>query len=1311
MATRTDLLKKIDRKFDSFTAQIKEKELSDPAGALIAATQICCWLLNCTYDYSLKATNALSGINLVDPNAAFGIDLVDIRHRVAVQVTSNAAKQSIQDSAERFRSSNLHRKYDTFIILITQMEPVPGIRDYLSKDKFSLQIMFLGDLHQAVKNLPNKKLNAIATRLDRELSPVDQDAPPTPQFPDPVPSNEFTPEQAQVLSFASLLSADGLNRELFLHGLNPKQQEALDALCRQNWIIQKKPLLFPHPDIHAAVSKNNPLSEDALAAFLDRLWDFEQSWRWYRVMLKDYTKIYRSMAHVFESAAARSPRFAASYARRSAELWMSAGQHEDAKRMLQRALSALDSASGDFPWEHAYLLHLTAFCNSRLGDHEHARQFWKRTLDECMKIPVPPLDQAVAHHNLGSAHHDLGHAYLKLEDHENAREQFNHAKKQFESEIDILESMRVCGNTRFPHSGLAKAYQKLSEVYGDLKNPDQKEYCSLKAISAGEEMTALSDDLLDTLFSDNLPPKHSLPSVPPVSPLFIPSSRNPELKILSRYCQSGQPVFIHGIQGSGKTEVAIQLAHRINPPKGAYMLKYRHIPESRDSLRATILQADFSNYLPQYSDDENQDREYKERMEILKSEYPGTMLLIDNFNPPGKSVAELQKEPTLSALVSYGINLVFITRNRVSTETSLDISKLDDGTLLQMLRDASRSKPADDGIYLELIHIADNGHMLLITMIVQALIHTKTLTPAKLLHAFRHGSKPPAAYLSATGQKDLAHHNRFRFLKILLELSNIPTAAHRTLSCASILPEDGMDRALFSACLPEDQRFAVDMLIKYGYLRCEEDRLTIHPTIREFCLEMLSTPEAVFHDLIIALWNQFLATRASHTERIKQIAGCLSMAADKLPSAPPDFSLMAAWCWNQIGKPTRALQYYGKAQQILEADPSLNLFLDKPKLAKIYYQTSEAYRNLGNYRKALEYLLKAMAIYEQSPPALQAPLTKIYCTAVDIYRVLGDYQQALDFARTNLDLIRKQTPVNLPALAAAYYDAGGACIKLGDYSTAIEYLLQAIKIRKKQPRSLNLAAVYNSIAHAYTGLKQYETALEYRQNALEILEEILAPDRLDLATAYINMGNLFSTLEDHSKALEYKLKAMSIREAALPENHPSLASVYHSVGDTYHVLGYLDQALDYRRRALDIRENVLPENHPDLAASYSIVGYTYLELKDWRKAMEYLLKVLDAPGADRELRAVTNNRLGIAHGELNEHEEALKFFQNALELFEDHSSDQATVYSNIGYTYLRLNKRTEACGNLSAALEINQNLYPPMHPIIQELENALDLVS
>ena len=182
------------------------------------------------------------------------------------------------------------------------------------------------------------------------------------------------------------------------------------------------------------------------------------------------------------------------------------------------------------------------------------------------------------------------------------------------------------------------------------RNSDTK-----KLLSAGNLSPVIKDFVFDG-------------DVPKVCPHFC--GRETELCTLHDLIENNKKVFLQGIAGIGKSEVAKAYAQ-------TYRKEYTNILYLTYSgdLRQDIINLDFADDLPEDSE-EDRFRKHNRFLRTLKDD---TLLIIDNFNTTAT------KDSFLSVVLKYRCRIIFTTRSRFDNYTSMDLEEISDPEALLSL--------------------------------------------------------------------------------------------------------------------------------------------------------------------------------------------------------------------------------------------------------------------------------------------------------------------------------------------------------------------------------------------------------------------------------------------------------------------------------------------------------------------------------------------------------------------------------------------------------------------------------------------------
>lgn len=299
----------------------------------------------------------------------------------------------------------------------------------------------------------------------------------------------------------------------------------------------------------------------------------------------------------------------------------------------------------------------------------------------------------------------------------------------------------------------------------------------------------------------------------------------------------------------------------------------------------------------------------------------------------------------------------------------------------------------------------------------------------------------------------------------------------------------------------------------------------------------------------------------------------------------------------------------------------------------------------------------------------------------------------------------------------------------GNLAKALESYGRALQLRREIGDRQGEASISSDVAAAYRDLDAPEKALEPYEQALQLCAE--SGNRRAEASALHNIGFVYFLMRRPDDALRFYGQALSIRQtendlrgAALTLN--GIAGVYKETGETqkamdslngveqkfrevgdyaneavainnigliYDDWGQLQDALNQYNRALSIHRSLPERERNRRAEALTIVNLSLLlaTLGDTAGALDKLNDSLNISQALNEpsVLGATLSAVGYAHFLRNEPEEALKFYQAALPLYEkaQDAFGQSHTLTVIGMAYTALGQRQSAPGESSVSAQ------------------------
>ncbi len=321
-----------------------------------------------------------------------------------------------------------------------------------------------------------------------------------------------------------------------------------------------------------------------------------------------------------------------------------------------------------------------------------------------------------------------------------------------------------------------------------------------------------------------------------------------------------------------------------------------------------------------------------------------------------------------------------------------------------------------------------------------------------------------------------------------------------------------------------------------------------------------------------------------------------------------------------------ALQTTGTAHaQLGDFRPALRFFEDALSLAqKLGDERSQAplETSVGGVNDVLGEIAKSHQHYERArvlairlrDPAIEGSTLN---NIGKLYNDAGDFQQALDYYLRALPLF-VDTP---PRRAIALNNIGVAYLSLGDYESALDYLQQSLEVLKVGNDRGAEALTLSNIGYAYHHLDKDREALDYYNRALAMAQKIgnrsLEAQTLDLlGSTYSDMGQPRKALELHQQSLEIQRTTKNVRREAL--SYANLGHVYNLLNQPEKALEQFDQALTIFRDINDLNSTAMTLE--DRARAQQKLGKLTEARKDIEESLS-LIETVRARSGSQSLRA------------------------------------------------------------------------------------------
>jgi tetratricopeptide (TPR) repeat protein len=310
---------------------------------------------------------------------------------------------------------------------------------------------------------------------------------------------------------------------------------------------------------------------------------------------------------------------------------------------------------------------------------------------------------------------------------------------------------------------------------------------------------------------------------------------------------------------------------------------------------------------------------------------------------------------------------------------------------------------------------------------------------------------------------------------------------------------------------------------------------------------------------------------------------------------------------------------HGQARQLVERA----LAIHRARFGPDHPYVATTLNNLGNLLRGLGELTTARTYYEQALAILEVRLGS---EDPDVARCLN----------------------NLAATLGA----------LGELAAARNAHQRAEIILEAQlgPKHPDVASNLDNLGLILRRLGELAAARDAHQRALAIRRARLGPDHPDTARSLDNLGIVHRHRGELAAARDTHQQALAIRQARVGPDHPHAAHSLNNLGSVLYQLGALPDARTHYQHALAILKARVGPDHPDVATTLGNLGSVLRSLGDLPSARSHYqraLAIFEARlGPDHPDTAQTRNSLQIVLNELAETPTTRRHDRRALPLFD-----------------------------------------------------------
>lgn len=585
-------------------------------------------------------------------------------------------------------------------------------------------------------------------------------------------------------------------------------------------------------------------------------------------------------------------------------------------------------------------------------------------------------------------------------------------------------------------------------------------------------------------------------SLSPASADFILNNRAPapcrhfcgrdaELSILHDLLNEHSKVFISGIPGIGKSELAKAYAKQ-------HKADYTNIVHLyyTGSLREDITRMDFVDDLP----DDTDEVRYQRHARFLRTLKEDTLLIVDNFN------ATAAEDDLLAEVMAYRCKVLFTTRCRFDEYPTLELGEISDKQTLLHLMDCFCSEADQHRETLLCIIDAVHSHTLAVELAAR-LLETGMLEPHALLAKLQAEKAAFNAADTVNIHKD-GHSTKatyYRHIHTLFSLCQL-TAADQDVMCSlCFTPPTGISARLLAKWLQQDDLNTINSLIEMGFVHSQPGRIVaLHPLVQEIALEELKPSIQNCRTLLDSLHHICLrhGEESPHVQVTMQTIEGIVAHAIKDDSAYYLHFVEDAIPFTEKYRCQRGIVAMVHEMEALLADSTLGALNDRALL--LSYQALCANSPVA----AIHLQEQALTLLTNITADNALLASNIHANLGGMYRESGNYTKAKEHMEAAITLLRQYD-------LWAYHDSIPQVVnyatllsEMSQPDTAIAVLEQVGKVVQEHNSAvcMDTAAIHEAMGNSYLMTGNMEQAAIQHRKCLAIYAELF-PDQPDMLSA------------------------------------------------------------------------------------------------------------------------------------------------------------------------------------------------------------------
>ena len=622
------------------------------------------------------------------------------------------------------------------------------------------------------------------------------------------------------------------------------------------------------------------------------------------------------------------------------------------------------------------------------------------------------------------------------------------------------------------------------------------------------------------------------------------TGREAEIKTIHEKLKENDLVFLSGVGGIGKTELAKNYAHKYKDCYDAIIFA----PFVSD-VQMMILDdksVPIYNFF-QYPAEEPQEYFARKMRKLKELCDKGILIIIDN----------------LDTIENEDYKELFELSCKMLVTTRMDFSEIYSGAEYINIGELSNpfdvfkeyyEKPLSEEqqkCVEEIIEIVC-GHTMTVELLAKQM-KAGRVKPEKMLEKLKTGGISESGKEKVGTIKDgnVAMQSTYDHIQKLFDLSGLSEDEQYILANLSLIPFTGVSTELFYEWCELETHDTINSLVTEGWIRHDkaEDEISLHPVISDLVLNN--------RDISVDYYNRML----ENIEKYVSDDAIRNLLADK-----------------RLERSDLVLHIANKLINLKIETESVASFLNEVHPCFYGYIPAMSEWNDICFKcvnRALEIREKLFGYYNGKTMDSYVYRARLYKKEGEYQKSMDDYEKALEIVKNGSKDKRSKYFAKIAKEIGCLYTEVG----LLDEAERILSISQNIMVDLLGENDQEIAAVYDSLGLLYLQKKNFTHAEKYLFKALKIRQASYGEKNEPVSVSYANISSLYLKIGDLEKAKDYALKALELCIEILGEKHVNTAQLYITVAEIHEDCNEIEFSKEYYEKALICCKNVCGEKH------------------------------------------------------------------------------------------------------------------------------------